>query len=155
MHVLCAALLHLQGIEASVTADIEYGGPGQIFGDGLGNVLPFDVGEIAKEMMRGSRNAVQIKIMKPLPKFCDAVRQSNFAGGRTGWNGGWRDLQWIGQWGHKNVRSKDAGSELPVAPGPMFLPRGPKGRFQPRRRQPQLRKAHQSASCPNRRPKRP
>src|SRR4051812_29008805 len=45
-----AALLHLDGIEASVAADIEHRLAGQILWNCVGEALPFDGGIIAEEM---------------------------------------------------------------------------------------------------------
>ena len=49
--------LHVDGIEAPITADIQYVRSVKIIGNRLAYVLPLNIWEVSQEMFRGSRNS--------------------------------------------------------------------------------------------------
>ena len=67
------AALHLQGIKAGITADVQDGRAAQVRRDLGADASPFDVGKISQEMVGRSGNAMQVEIMKPVSQFGNAA----------------------------------------------------------------------------------
>src|SRR5439155_25941401 len=67
------ALLHLDGIEPAITPNVENCCSRKILRQSFPNVLPLNIRKIAEKMMWRRRHAMQIHVMKPLPKLSYAA----------------------------------------------------------------------------------
>src|SRR6185437_8209280 len=74
-HSLGAALLHFDGVEAAIAADVEHGRTGKVRWNGRRDEAPLDVWKITEKMIRCRRNAVQVKVVKPLAQLRYLGRQ--------------------------------------------------------------------------------
>jgi hypothetical protein len=77
-----APALHLDGVKAGVAANVENALPGQVGGDSVRELAPFDIGIIAKEVVWRRWDAVEFDVVKPGAELFDAalhgtVRQSH------------------------------------------------------------------------------
>ena len=69
------ALLHLDGIEAAVAADIEHACARQVFRNCRLNVLPFHIRKIAGEVLGRRPHAAQVNVVEPIAQLSYALRK--------------------------------------------------------------------------------
>src|ERR1043166_4522623 len=63
------ALLHLDRVKACVAADVEHRFAGQVRGNGVCKVAPFDFRVVAEEVVGSSFHAAQVEVVKPLAQL--------------------------------------------------------------------------------------
>src|ERR1019366_7412634 len=74
-HPAGSSLLHLQGVEAAVAADVQHRGAAQIQRNRRRDMPPLHDGKIAEEVMGRRLDAVQIDVVEPLSQLRDLPGQ--------------------------------------------------------------------------------